>query len=779
MIKARIQRLYYRFHLQDWIGPVWTILFALVGLLDFAACFPRWVDGWMEGRKQSKDHFFLIKPKHAVANGTEFCPVHAIEEEDDCQRLRWISHHAPTIGVLFCVLCMVESVRRAREARQTALDMAALDEFEKTLARLYSATKFTVFRSSPSSGEQDAMLTRKFVRVWTPVVSHLFGWCILLPWPILISMLLPRSSIFTTGTWIPHYHYLCGDDPAMATVWIRKSTTALYETMLVWNDQFTAWVWKVALPVQLWMKPISLIQRLRLLSRWIRYFRYAGPLLRLLLKLQDQFWVFGKTWKQAWKIQAEKAKRLASRSMLFQDIQRLESLAKLQTRLASLPSQFKFAKQIPLALVSSSSSTSSSLSRSGLGPNLAMTSIASTDDDDDDDDNDDQHNNTGNTQNDYLHRNTKYNNTTTSNNNNNDMDYDENNPFQARPGAAILLAQRKEESRRLQRRINFFKRHVRQWSSNEIYDRMVELTQEVKRTLSTAVWNKNLISPHTRFSVAWRICVTLALLSELGRLLFSWQVSGTFDLRYSDLTRRILGLCQTKSHPVRKWIGKLVRLPPNHPWLDTCRQSSPSSQLSLSVAWWSEIAIDLIGFLDIFVWFYTGELDPTGLVVPKPFFYRCILPGTLTQVLDHPTVPQALPNLLQYFWKASRAVGYSRVVRWGLAWYPALDLLLLSPVHHYLFHPMDKDEYLSYTESLVQFTSKNSLLKLKLSFNNTNNYTNNNSNYFKSSRNLSTLHSGHEEDDFSDLHSFIPQQRSYSNVFHESISENDGYGLYY
>lgn len=772
MIKSRIQKFFFRFHPQDWIGPVWTILFASIGLLDFAACFPRWVDGWMEGRKQSKDHFFLIKPKPTVANGTEFCPAYAIEEDDDCQRLRWISHHAPTIGVLFCVLCMVESIRRAREARQTALDMAALDEFEKTLARLYSATKFTVFRSSPTSGEHDVMVTRKFVRVWTPVVSHLFGWCILLPWPTLFPMVLPRFFMFSFS---PKYHYLCGDDPALATMWIAKSTTALYETMLVWNEQFTAWVWKVALPMQLWMKPILLIQRLRLLSRWIRYFRYGGPLLRLLLKLQDQFWVFGKTWKQTWKLQTEKAKRLASRSMLFQDIQRLESLAKLQTRLASLPSQFKFAKQIPFALASTSSS------RSEVGPNLAMTSIASTDDDDDEDDDTTNNNTAGMKHSHHVHGNIKHSiNNDDSNDNCHDMDYNDNNPFQSRPGAVMLLAQRKEESRRLQRRLNFFKRHVRQWSSNEIYDRMVELTQEVKRTLSTAVWNKNLISPHTRFSVAWRICVTLALLSELGRLLFSWQVSGTFDLRYGDLTRRILGLCQTKSHPVRKWIGKLVRLPPNHPWLDTCRQSSPSSQLSLSIAWWSEIAIDLIGFLDIFVWFYTGELDPTGLVVPKPFFYRCILPGTLTQVLDHPTVPQALPNLLQYFWKASRAVGYSRVVRWGLAWYPALDLLMISPIHRYLFHPMDKDEYLSYTESIVQFTSKNSLLRLKLSSSNNNStIINNNFNNFKSSRNLSTLHSGHEEDDFSDLRSFIPQQRSYSNVFHESISENDGYGLYY
>ncbi len=742
-MKGKIQKLLFRFHLQDWIGPTWTIFFALVALLDFAACFPHWMEGWMEGRKQTKqakEHiFFLMRSKlteaNANANGTEFCPANAIEEEHDCIRLGWIVHHSSTIGLFFCLLCLVESIRRAREARQTALDMAALDDFEKTLARLYSATKITVFRH-PSSGEEDVKLTRKFVRVWTPVLSHLFGWSILLPWPILIPILFPHLLSHSST----HY-YMCGHDPAMATLWITQSTTVVYHTILAFNEQLTAWIWKVALPVQLWMKPILLVQRIRLLSRWIRYIRYGGPLLRLLLKLQDQFWVFGKTWRQTWILQTEKAKRLASRSLLFQDIQRIESLAKLHTRLASLPSHFQFAKHLPLALASTSFSQSDN-------PHLAMSSIPSSTDEDGDkddtnhDDKDDGH-----------------------------MNHANDDALTSRPGAAILLAQKKQQGQHLQRRLDHLKRHVRKWSSNELYDRMVEVTQEVKRTLHAAVWNQNLISPHTRFSVAWRLCVTLALLSELGRLLFSWQVSGTFDLRYRDLTRRLLGLCQTKSRPVRKFVGKLVRLPPNHPWLDTCRQSSPSSQFTLTIAWWSEVAIDLIGFLDIFVWFYTGELDPTGLVVPKPFFYRCILPGTLTQVLDHPTVPQTIPNFLHYFWNASRAVGYSRVVRWGLAWYPALELLLLSPIHRYLFHPMNQDEYLNYTESLVQFASKNSLLKLKLS-----------SHHFKSNRNLTTLHSGHEEEDEEDfdiLHtSFLPQ-KSYSNVFHESISENDGYGLYY
>ena len=368
-----------------------------------------------------------------------------------------------------------------------------------------------------------------------------------------------------------------------------------------------------------------------------------------------------------------------------------------------------------------------------------------------------------------------------------------------RESVAVMIAKKKLESQRLKRQLDQFKRNVSKSSriTGELYDHLVALTQEVTRTVHTAVWNQHLISPQTRFSVAWRLCVTLALLSELGRLLVSWQLSGTFDLRYRDLTKRILGLCQTKSRPFRQFLGKVVRLPPNHPWLDTCRQSSPSSQFTLTVAWWSEFAIDLIGFLDILVWFYTGEVDAaTGVIIPKPFFSRCILPGTLIQVLDHPTVPQTIPNLLSYFLKAARAVGYSRVIRWGLALYPALDLLFFSPIYRYLFHPMDKDEYLSYTESLVHLsyglTSNPSFLWKQKSTSHgltlvdhagstDHPHDGTTHPHYDFYINKANATDDNKEDDFGHFTSFLKPtfNDSYREVLHASISENDGYGLYY
>jgi hypothetical protein len=96
---------------------------------------------------------------------------------------------------------------------------------------------------------------------------------------------------------------------------------------------------------------------------------------------------------------------------------------------------------------------------------------------------------------------------------------------------------------------------------------MVALTQELTETVKTAFWNAHLILPHTRFSAGWRKVVTCALLSELVRLYTSWKLSGTFENRYTDMTRQLLVKCEQKSKLIRSWIGK-------HLFFDTTRPTN-------------------------------------------------------------------------------------------------------------------------------------------------------------------------------------------------------------
>mmetsp|Transcript_3378 Transcript_3378/g.6770 ORF Transcript_3378/g.6770 Transcript_3378/m.6770 type:complete len:738 (+) Transcript_3378:181-2394(+) len=662
--------------------PSWTLLLALVAILDAFNCFVLWWQVEQRSRHSTHHHHhhhhhghghgstshnnhsrIPFKDNHQTCYFPKFgghdrdlntCPASTTTTTTTTTMTSWNittydyvltffskSWKTPslswqiTIGVLFCILCIGEAVRQALQARQMAMEMRALDEFEKKLAKLYSVTKrMSVGRlsalyhpQSPNSnstnhnehGEDSTnnnptmerrieAMVRNTVREWTPVASTLVAWFLLIPWPILWMYLSKNPNRNVEE----YYRY----DPTFATLWIAQFSTYMSERLATLQEEAVTLAWKIALPFKLW-QPILFFQRLRILARWARYFRYAGPLFRLLLKLHDQFWVFTKTWRQTCVAQAERAKRMVRRSMVFSDIQRIESLTKMQTKLASLPSQL-------------------------LG--------------------------------------------------------------QAQDIQAILKA-KQEEGKKLRRRLDrlkveLFQMSTRSLNGMELYDRVVDLTQEVSRQVKSALWNAHLISPQTRFSVGWRIIVTCTLLSELFRLLMSWELSESFDLRYTDLTRHLLGLCQTKGRPIRNFLGKILHLPQNHPWLDTCRQSSPSSQLSLQVAYLSEIGIDIVGFLDIFVWFYTGELDEMGLIVPKPFFTRCILPGTLTQVLDHPTVPQALPRLIQACWNVLGTVGYGRILRYGLTIAPAVQLFVVDPIYRYLFRPMDEDEYMKYSESL-------------------------------------------------------------------------------
>lgn len=78
-----------------------------------------------------------------------------------------------------------------------------------------------------------------------------------------------------------------------------------------------------------------------------------------------------------------------------------------------------------------------------------------------------------------------------------------------------------------------------------------------------------------------------------------------------------------------------------------CIPSGRQALLILRFGHFLEYFVDTVVFLDIYIWFFTGDIDvDTHAVIPKPFFTRCVLPGTLVQVLDHPTLPDLIPSLV-------------------------------------------------------------------------------------------------------------------------------------
>ena len=197
-------------------------------------------------------------------------------------------------------------------------------------------------------------------------------------------------------------------------------------------------------------------------------------------------------------------------------------------------------------------------------------------------------------------------------------------------------------------------------------------------------------------------------LLELTRLSISWYLTKTFHLSITQVISRLFVDCsnipeETKNlfrfvtDRIDEWHAGLAHAIPLVPFpkdklVILCVPTSQSSRLFLLAGSAMEVFIDVVSFLDIFFWFFTGDLDgETGLVVPKAFFGRCILPGTLVQILDHPTLPEVLPSLLGRAASTTMSIGWSRVIRWLCALVPALKILVGRPLSAYFFRHFEEN----------------------------------------------------------------------------------------
>jgi hypothetical protein len=89
------------------------------------------------------------------------------------------------------------------------------------------------------------------------------------------------------------------------------------------------------------------------------------------------------------------------------------------------------------------------------------------------------------------------------------------------------------------------------------------------------------------------------------------------------------------------------------------------------------IVVSIVCFLDVFITFFTGELDSeTGNLNPKPFFPRWIL-GLVLQLLVNPAM-EAVSSWVSYIWRENMVkLGPIRVIRWSVA--------VVFPVVYYSF----------------------------------------------------------------------------------------------
>ena len=97
-----------------------------------------------------------------------------------------------------------------------------------------------------------------------------------------------------------------------------------------------------------------------------------------------------------------------------------------------------------------------------------------------------------------------------------------------------------------------------------------------------------------------------------------------------------------------------------------------------------------VGFLDVFVTFFTGQLSPdTGLLEPKKFFQRWISPGLVLQLLVNPKMGY-VSLLVVRGWNELMHHGPVRVFRWTVA----------------LFYPVSQWVVVTTRESLCKYTAE-------------------------------------------------------------------------
>ena len=543
-------------------------------------------------------------------------PIQANEEVDICplpndnhtniairQILTQPKRRTSWIGPLFCTLCLIEALLRSCDARRMALHNTALDELEKQMLKFArrSGRRFSrmfgdaLTNDKQRQNEKTSFIDRwmKFNRrcwTWIPALATFAFWVIILP------------------TETEDFRYPCGsmelNDSAIMTQWLVLVARSLVALSVSFGEFVDRIIWTRVIPYRIHKHPQRFLKRLNAVFKGIRYVRFAGPLARMVsyrfgllsllcasvsyihptthqgLKLQDQLRTMWKSRSQSYKSKQRKERHINSPSLIFADIQKLKSLAKIQTSLARIPS---FTMSSP-----------------------ALENIAST--------------------------------------------------------VKESYIKRRADAKRIAGQISKLHEDFLGGggAAADIYDRIVDTTNELTNSLkrdgslrnrylmsprSLFSSPKYLISPRTRFSLSWRITVTNCLMLEIFRLCASWHLSETFSISLSQVVAKLLVECKfpeknknllvflsDRINEVRGNVFDMLPILGAKPVdIAVCLPSSGThAALILQFGLLLERFIDTVVFLDIFVWFFTGDIDiDTHQVIPKPFITRCIIPGEI------------------------------------------------------------------------------------------------------------------------------------------------------
>lgn len=286
----------------------------------------------------------------------------------------------------------------------------------------------------------------------------------------------------------------------------------------------------------------------------------------------------------------------------------------------------------------------------------------------------------------------------------------------ARARTRLLL--KKRELDRLEAEAVSTGMHPTEHMSVDDRRRMYELQDELNVTAKKLVNEKMLLRPNTSFAVTWKVLFVICVVFEITQLVLKPKLEKYVDEDTGKrldigkiLDRKLVPTPITEWEECAAWLiddeqfeketkGFLKKMRRrmkekkakklHRPWF--CKEPFVTTQaLYIDVLRFmlteTLLIIAIVCYLDVFVTFFTGVFDSeTGVLEPKPWFVRWILPGLALQLLVNPrmeTTAEYVFQLLSDAW----TIGPIRVYRWTRALFFPLLMVCMEAVEWWVWRP--------------------------------------------------------------------------------------------
>ena len=130
------------------------------------------------------------------------------------------------------------------------------------------------------------------------------------------------------------------EDTALATIWITTFIKNWNETIIEIHDIIVSTAWEqIIWQYNAIFQPKLFWKRVQNVLNVVKWIRFAFPLFRMILKLNDQIMLISSTYRSMKSSDKQRERRIRRPSLMLRDLRRIESFHKVETTLASWPSQ--------------------------------------------------------------------------------------------------------------------------------------------------------------------------------------------------------------------------------------------------------------------------------------------------------------------------------------------------------------------------------------------------------------------------------------------------------